>query len=181
MDGIEALEAMSFLLYRVSKIPDRIAVYGLNEVLKVAHAQEAAGVAPDGSAWEPLREGGDVPLAALTSGVGGKAYGSSFIITTPVPLKYHQGGFAIHTGALGQRLREAKLEAVTARHNADKERLKRARKMIRTWRSAIRTEVEHVVARRTLPKRGAPLPAAWAEAIQRAVEGRLADVFGRAP
>lgn len=176
--GLEQLEELAERLAELGKLPSRAGASALSEVLQVARAQEAAGESPDGAGWDPLREGSGAPLRELVSGIDGAATSAGFKITTPEELKFHQGGYPIHTGAAGERLREAQASAKTAKTNADADGLKRARRLVREFKKIVRAEASRVVARRTLPGRRS-MPILWGQAIERGVNTTVEAILGR--
>jgi hypothetical protein len=177
ISGIRDLEQFERHLLALAGVPERAAKRAAPELLKVAEAEYAAGEAPDGTRWDPLKQGGGTPLRALTSGVTSKAEGTAVVITTPEPTKYHQGGYYIHPDAeIGDRLREAQAAVKRHKANADEERLKASRRTVRDLKKKIRTEATHVVARRTLPgRRSMPVP--WGRALQQAFEDEMAETM----
>lgn len=68
------------------------------KLAEVAQAQWQAGLAPDGTAWPPNKDG-SVPLTKLTSKIRFRASGESIVATGPDELQYHQEG----SGNLPQR------------------------------------------------------------------------------
>lgn len=177
--GVEQLEQLAARLEDLKNVPTRAAPRALAEVLKVARAEWSSGKAPDETGWDGLKHKGGTPLASQTSQNTGATRGAGFVISTPNVLKYHQGGYPVHTGGAGERLREAKASVKRAIANADAERLKIARKDVRDIKKKIRKEATRVVARRTLPGRRA-MPVAWGQAIQRALDEAIARTLGGA-
>jgi hypothetical protein len=181
ISGIDELYDLADKLASASRVvPKRAADLAAPALLAVAQAEYAAGEAPDGSAWDPLKHGSGAPIRALTSGVTSQAQGARVIVRTPEPTKYHQGGFFVHTDAAGARLKEAKAAAKVAKANADKEGYKRAQVRVRSLREATKSRdhwATHVAARRTLP--GRTIPAPWAAALAQAWARALAEHMGQ--
>lgn len=174
ISGLDQLADLERRLRELADVPRRAAELAAPALLKVAQAGYASSESPEGEAWDPLKQKGGQPISELTGGVTAAASGSSVVITTPEPTKYHQGGFYVHTGAAGDRLREAQEGARKAKREADAEGLKRHRTRVREIKKQIRAEATHVVARRTLPRRKA-LPVSWGRALAEAWERACAE------
>lgn len=175
--GIEGLEEAARRLERLERVPARAAPLALADVLTAARAEWSSGESPGGADMAPLVHGAGAPLTSLTSQITGASSGPGFKLTTPNELKYHQAGFLPHRGELGAALREAQGEVRAHKANADKARLKVARKRVKDVKAAIRADAGRVAARPTLPGRKA-MPASWGRAIQDAINRVTARILG---
>ncbi len=173
---LEQMEEMALRLERLALVPAAAAAPALAELLQVARAEWRSGESPGGAGMEPLHAGSGAPLVALTSQITGATRGTSLVITTPDPLKFHQRGFLQHTGGLGDALREAQAAARNAKSVANPERRKRALGRIRAVKKEIARTVSRTAARPTLPGRKA-MPTSWGQAIQRAVDRVIAQTL----
>lgn len=91
--SISGLEQLDELARRLDELPERAAKRAAPELLQVARAQHAAGVAPDGTAW-PRTKGGKVPLTGLTSQASARVEGATVVLELPDELRPHQAGTA---------------------------------------------------------------------------------------
>lgn len=178
IEGLEQLDELAARLDRLSAVPRRAAELALPLLMKVARAEWSSGEAADGSPFEPLKHGGGVPIAALTAQNAGHVDGTAVVITTPDEEKFHQGGYFVHAGGAQAALKEAKAAAVHAKANADTEGLKRARQRIRGAKKAIRTEGTHVAKRPPLPVSRKSLPVPWALSLKEAFDRAMAEAMG---
>lgn len=172
ISGIEDLLALE---ERLRGALPRAAALALPELLKVAHAEWAAGEAPSGAAWDPLKAGGGVPLTAPTAAITGHVDGATVVLSTPDLLKYHQGGFNHPTGSLGDSLREAQAAARNAQAVANKDRLKRARGRMRAIKKEIHATIARTAARPILPTKRTGIPVSWGDVLRKALERALGD------
>lgn len=174
--GLEQLLALERGLERLNDAPARAAARAVAPLMSVARAEWSAGEAPGGQDWDPLKAGSGTPLSALTSQIDGTAQGASVVITTPEEAKYHQGGFTRGATSEHRALREAQAAARSAKANADKEGMTRARARVRNVKKEIRARGTPVAKRPTLPGRRS-LPVSWAEALGKAIEAEIADTL----
>lgn len=177
ISGVEQLDELEQRLRRLEGVPSRAAEIAAPRLLQVARAEYSAGETPEGDRWETLKHKAGAPIRSLTSQVQSEATKRSVIVTTPDELKYHQGGFLVHTGAAGERLREAQAEVKRAKVEADAEGLKSGRKRVRDLKKVIRAQATRVASRATLPRSRRALPVAWADVLRKAFEDAIGEAM----
>lgn len=89
--GFEALDEMIARVRRVPELVREAAPEVAQEVERELAANIAAGRAPDGSAWEPTKEGKQ-PLVGAAKALSVRAVGSVILMTVGGPeAKHHKG------------------------------------------------------------------------------------------
>lgn len=91
--GFAALDAMIDRVRRVPELVREAAPEVAAEVERELVANIAAGRAPDGTAWEPTKEGGR-PLANAAKALSVRAVGSVVLMTVSGPEAKHHLGLA---------------------------------------------------------------------------------------